>query len=127
MAEGGAVTLLSSMSSTHVFPGLAPYGVAKAALNALVRYAAVEFAPSGIRVNGIVPGIIDTPMSERLLSEARAHLTKEIPLGRPVQPEELAAMCLFLTLDAPSVTGALIPIDGGNHLRRSVFPDEMPL
>jgi NAD(P)-dependent dehydrogenase (short-subunit alcohol dehydrogenase family) len=126
MTRGSAISLLSSLSSTHVFPGLAPYGVAKAGLNALVKYAAIEFAPLGVRVNALLPGLIETPMAQSLLSVAREQVMREVPLGQPVQPEEIAAMCLFLCLDAPSITGATIPIDGGNHLRRAPFPGELP-
>lgn len=125
MAHGSAVTLISSLSSTHVFHGFAPYGVAKAGLNALVRYAASEFASRGVRVNALIPGLIDTPMAQDLIASAADQLMREVPLGKPVRPEEIAAFCMFLTLDTPSVTGAAIPIDGGNHMTRFAKPDEL--
>ena len=125
MVPGGTVTLLSSLSSTHVFHGFAPYGVAKAGLNALVRYAASEFAPRGIRVNAIIPGLIDTPMAQELIESASDELMREVPLGKPVRPEEIAALCMYLALDAPSITGAAIPVDGGNHMTRFSRPDEL--
>jgi enoyl-[acyl-carrier-protein] reductase (NADH) len=50
---------------------------------------------------------------------------REVPLGEPVDPEELARMIIWLATDAKSVTGESIYVDGGGHLRRQIFPDEM--
>ncbi len=93
MADGGSVLILTSLSVSRVSPGYAIYGAAKAATENLVRYAAVEFAPLGIRVNAMSPGLIETPMAAAVLAdpEMRRIMYKEIPLGRGVQPDQIAA------------------------------------
>lgn len=126
MPSGSAITLFSSLSSTHLAPGCVAYACAKGALNTLIRYAAIEFAPKGIRVNGILAGQIDTPLAADFLKVAGECVAKEVPLKKFVQPGELAKMVLFLTLDAVSITGENIFVDNGNHLRRPIFPDEIP-
>lgn len=127
--DGGAYVAVSSLASTHYVPGVLPYAMAKAALNHLLKYAAVELAPQGIRVNGIVPASIDTPMMDTIRDkpEVMAVVTKEVPLGRPARAEEIAAAAEWLCAPDCFMTGALLPVDGGNHLRRAPFPDEMPM
>lgn len=127
MALGGSIIYYSTLSATQVFPGSAPYACAKAALNALVRYAAVEFAPRGIRVNALMPGLIESPQMRRWAeSGVLPAFLKEIPLGKGVDPYELARMIVWMAADAYSITGETIFVDGGNHLRRAAFPDEFP-
>lgn len=127
MPRGGSLVYYSTISATQVLPGSAPYACAKAALNALVRYAAVEFAPRGIRVNALMPGLIASPQIRRW-EEAGVlpAFLKEIPLGKAVDPYELARMIVWMAADALSITGETIYVDGGNHLRRAAFPDEFP-
>jgi NAD(P)-dependent dehydrogenase (short-subunit alcohol dehydrogenase family) len=81
-----------------------------------VRVTAIDFAAEGIRVNGVLPGITETPMNHWWLedADARARMAARIPLGRPAQPEEIAAVVAFLASDdAAYVTGALWAVDGG--------------
>ena len=127
VADGGAIVMISSLASTHYVPGVLPYANAKAAANHLVKYAAVEFAPRGIRINGILPGSIDTPMMDSIRDNKavmRAVL-KEIPLGRVATAGEIAAAAEWLCDDECFMTGTLLHVDGGNHLRRAPFADEI--
>jgi NAD(P)-dependent dehydrogenase (short-subunit alcohol dehydrogenase family) len=128
MADGGSVLVLTSLSASRVSPGYAVYGAAKAATENLVRYAAIEFAPRGIRVNAISPGLIETPMAAGVLAnpELRRAMYKEIPLGRGVQPDQIALEALNLVRPRSAVTGQTVVVDNGLSLRRSPFPDEIP-
>ena len=126
--DGGAMVSISSLAATHYVPGVLPYAIAKAAGDHLVKYAAVELAPRKIRVNAILPSLIDTPMIDGIRNNAAVMKTiaKEIPLSRAAKASEIAAAAQWLCDPECFITGALIPVDGGNHLRRAPFPDEMP-
>jgi NAD(P)-dependent dehydrogenase (short-subunit alcohol dehydrogenase family) len=126
MGEGGSITLFSSVVSTDVLPGSVAYSVAKGALNTFVRYAAIEYAPRRIRVNALKAGMLEGPQARRWRKAGMFdRFLTEIPLGAPVEPEELARMILWLATDARSITGEAIHVDGGSHLRRQLFPEEM--
>ena len=124
--DGGAIVNLSSSSaklSTSV--DLAPYGSSKAAVVGITRSWALVLAPRNIRVNAILPGIIDTPMQDRVLAEVaplRGMTTKElsearlktVPLGRAASAEECAGVIWFLLSDeAGYMTGQAINQTGG--------------
>jgi NAD(P)-dependent dehydrogenase (short-subunit alcohol dehydrogenase family) len=128
VVEGGAFVVISSLASTHYVSGVLPYANAKAAANNLVKYAAIELAPRRIRVNAILPGSIDTPMLDAIRHNKPVMdaIAREIPFGRPATANEIAAAAEWLCADDCFMTGTLIPVDGGNHLRRAPFPDEMP-
>lgn len=126
MGEGGAITLFSSIVSTDVLPGSVAYAAAKGAINTFTRYAAAEYAPAGIRVNALKAGMLEGPQARRWRRAGMFdRFLKEIPLGRPVETEELAKAVIWLSNDAASITGEVLHIDGGSHLRRQLFPDEM--
>jgi NAD(P)-dependent dehydrogenase (short-subunit alcohol dehydrogenase family) len=111
---GGAITMVSSVGSMIAPPGLAPYGVAKAGLNSLVRYMAVEWAEHGIRANAVAPGAILTP--RRPDHQAARHLLRDstVPMRRPGTPEEAAGPVIFLSSGLASyVTGQTLVVDGG--------------
>ncbi len=114
---GGSLVYMVSIGGTTTFvPGHAIYGTSKAALNAFVRYAAIELAPKKIRVNGISPGGVDTPMThEGVVSDEQLNQAiKSIPLKRFGEPEEIAKTAIYLFSDATSwMTGTTIVIDGG--------------
>jgi NAD(P)-dependent dehydrogenase (short-subunit alcohol dehydrogenase family) len=122
----GAIVFISSMSTTHpVFPHAA-YAAAKSAADCLVRYAALEYAPRNIRINSILPGLINSDMAREAMANpafARAY-AREIPLGRPGEPEDFANAVLWLA-GAPYVTGLNLHVNGGNHLRRFPTLDEI--
>ena len=119
----GAVVNVSSVNGRRVFPNLAAYNTSKGALDHLTRCAAIDWAPHGVRVNAINPGVTVTNlhrrggMSEENYAAFLTRAKETHPLGRPGQAAEMAAMILFLASDkAAFVTGETIAVDGGRHL-----------
>jgi NAD(P)-dependent dehydrogenase (short-subunit alcohol dehydrogenase family) len=97
-------------------PGVAAYTASKAAIEQLIRELARQWAPHGIRVNGLAPGFFPTAMNAPMVAdEGRlAQLVARIPLGRPGQPADLAGVAVFLASPAAGyITGQVIPLDGG--------------
>lgn len=90
------------------------YSAAKAGLRGLTLSMAKELAPSGITVNCVEPGVIDTAMNAKLGAETLAALVDETPIGRLGTPEDVSAAVLFLASDAASfITGQMLSVDGG--------------
>lgn len=125
--SNGSIVLISSMSTTHTFLPFFAYACAKSALDCLVRYAAVEYGPRGIRVNSILPGPIDTEMGTALFSVpgTREAFAREIPLRRIGRPEDFADGALMLALQS-FTTGVNLQLNGGNFLFRFPFTNELP-
>jgi len=116
---GGAIVCTSSVNAWFVEETHAVYNVTKAAVWALVRSAAIDLAAHGIRVNGVAPGVVDTPLAELVVhnAELAPQYLKTIPLGRFAQPADVASCVRFLASDeAAYVTGHTIVIDGGQTL-----------
>ncbi|OAF06876.1 oxidoreductase [Bradyrhizobium centrolobii] len=114
VASGSIVNVTSIVGSrVHPFAGTA-YATSKAALACLTREMAHDYAPFGIRVNAIAPGEIKTDI---LSPETEAQLAPVIPLHRVGTPDEVAKVILFLCSNAASyITGAEVPINGGQHV-----------
>ena len=114
---GGAIVNVGSITDRYGLASVAVYGMTKAALAQLTRTMAVEWAPDGIRVNGLSPGFIVTPLTESSVwsvPHRRDWLLARIPQGRAGRPEDLAATLLLLTSPAsPYLTGEVIHVDGG--------------
>jgi NAD(P)-dependent dehydrogenase (short-subunit alcohol dehydrogenase family) len=112
---GGVMTFVASASGITSAPRHAAYGAAKAALMSLVRTAAVELGPSGVRVNAVAPGVVWTPrISVQLGDEGRARNEANTPLRRVALPADIAGALLFLCSDlAAYVSGQVIVVDGG--------------
>jgi NAD(P)-dependent dehydrogenase (short-subunit alcohol dehydrogenase family) len=112
----GSIVLFSSIRSLVVEPGQAVYAATKAGIAQLVRTAAAEFGPSGVRVNAVGPGITETPLTAPIKANKEwyeAYANKAI-LKRWSQPIEMAYPTLFLASDAASyVTGTVLFVDGG--------------
>jgi NAD(P)-dependent dehydrogenase (short-subunit alcohol dehydrogenase family) len=110
----GVVSPDPGIYPTHVGPNPIDYGVAKAGVLQMVRYEAVALAPSGVRVNAIVPGPFPYPWSQQQDEEFMSRLKSKVPMGRVGNAEEIAGAVVFLCSDASSyVTGTQIVVDGG--------------
>ena len=112
----GSIVLFSSVRSQVVEPGQGAYAATKAGIVQLARAAAAEFGPSGVRVNAIAPGVIETPLTAPIKANAdwyNAYAAKSV-FNRWGRPEELVGAAVFLASDAASyVTGSVIFVDGG--------------
>jgi NAD(P)-dependent dehydrogenase (short-subunit alcohol dehydrogenase family) len=114
--RSGSIVIFSSIRSQVVEPGQSVYACTKAGIVQLVRGAAVEFGPSGVRVNAVGPGVVETPLTAPIKANPdwyNAYANKSI-LKRWATPDEMAGPTLFLISDAASfVTGTIIFADGG--------------
>jgi len=127
MAGPGSIVLFSSMAATHALEHVYAYACAKAATDCLVRYAALELGPRGIKVNSILPGAIRSEMAAPLyaVEGMEASWAGEVPLGRIGEPSDFAEAALWLA--GPSfVTGLNLQVSGGNQLTRFPRFDERP-
>jgi NAD(P)-dependent dehydrogenase (short-subunit alcohol dehydrogenase family) len=118
-AGGGSIVNIASTAAVSAVGGLSAYTASKGAIDALTRAAAIEFAPSNIRVNCILPGIVQTAMVERTLptEEALAAAASTIPLGRLGRPADIAYLVAYLASDeACFTTGSSLVIDGGSSV-----------
>lgn len=116
---GGSILALTFQASERVFPGYNVMGVAKAALENIVRQLASELGPRNIRVNALSAGPLDT-LSSRVIRgfvEMKRAWQEKAPLRRNITHEEVALSALFLLSDlASGVTGVVLPVDAGYHI-----------
>ena len=119
MRPGSSIIGISSLGSTRVLENYVLVGVSKAALEAVVRYLAVELAPRGIRVNAVSAGVVETgaleffPNREKMIAEG----LERTPAGRLVEPDDVADAVCFLCSDAADmVRGHTLIVDGGFSL-----------
>ena len=114
--KGGTIINITTVGAEKAELGMAAYGCSKAALKMLTRCMAREWAPFGIRVNAVGPGLTRTGFSEPIWSnpEITKHATALLPMGRIAEPEEIVPAVLFLASDGASyMTGHSIYVDGG--------------
>jgi glucose 1-dehydrogenase len=111
-----SIIVVSSIRAVGTRPGTLPYSVAKAGLNQLVRIAAYELAPDGIRVNALSPGITATPLTQAN-PDTFARMVQTVPIGRAGYPADMAHAALYLADPAAAfVTGTNLVVDGGEGL-----------
>lgn len=117
--SGSIINIASIEAWTSGTPGNTAYHAAKAGVLALTRSAAQQAAPHNVRINGVAPGLVPNPFLSRMLpAEHLAELEAQIPLGRPVEPVEIADAVLFLAGDSSSaITGETINVSGGALMR----------
>ena len=119
IGKGGSFTAISSIDSSAPVPGLAPYCTSKAGLEALVRSAALELGPAGVRCNAVLPGLVRTPLMESQLARPGVEdaFIAQTPLRGIAAGAEVADVVAFLASPAARwITGASIPVDGGMSL-----------
>ena len=112
----GSIIGFSSIRGTTVEPGQSVYAATKAGLVQLLRTAAAELGPSGVRANAIAPGVVETPLTAQIKANQAWYdaYAQKGALGRWAQPSELAGAVVYLASDAASfVTGSVLAVDGG--------------
>ena len=111
------VNVSSCVTRTGGVRGGTAYATAKGGVDVLTRSLARELAPAGIRVNGVAPGLVDSPFHSVDVQEKYSGLIERIPLGRIGRPEDLAGPAVFLASDAAAyITGEIIEVSGGTRL-----------
>ncbi|WP_284748834.1 SDR family NAD(P)-dependent oxidoreductase [Amycolatopsis sp. RTGN1] len=129
VGTGGQIVVVSSLAGLFAGPNVAGYTVAKHALIGLTRSIARDFGPRGVRANAVCPGWVRTPMADGEMDQFAAaagfegghdegyrRVTAEVPLRRPAEPEEIAAVVRFLgSPESSYITGAVLVADGGAH------------
>ena len=115
--RGGAIVNISSIAGLGGLPRRNAYGAAKAGIAAMTKALACEWAASGVRVNAVAPGYVETALVRKLADAGpvdAARLRRRIPMGRLGAPDEIASAILFLCSPAASyITGAVLSVDGG--------------
>ncbi|CAI7573940.1 unnamed protein product [Penicillium pancosmium] len=113
MKNGGAIVNMTSVAGLDGAAGCGAYSPSKHAVIGITRTAALEAAPKGIRINGIAPGLIDTPMAATDNFPVETFL-QQVPMKRIAQPEEIGRMvAVLLSDDSSYMTGEIVRIDGG--------------
>lgn len=114
---GGSIVNMSSISGKVGNPGQTNYSAAKAGVVGMTKAAAKELGFAGIRVNALMPGLIETAMTLAMPEDVRRSRLTDVPLGRFGRADEVAGVALFLASDLSSyVTGAVVEISGGRNL-----------
>ena len=127
--SGGSVVTVSSIHGRAAYPQGMAYDVAKAGVEALMRYIAVEYGPVGIRANSVAPAAVMTPMSRTMIDATpdpaglEQEIADSVPMRRIGSAEEIADVVAFLVSDDASyVSGQTIGVDGGMSATVQVFP-----
>lgn len=118
--RSGSIVNIATVHTAACIPGAAPYDAAKWGMIGLTKSLAIEFAPLGVRVNAVSPGLVNTQIWKDIqdaapdLEACHRYWGSQIPIGRVGEPEEIADICVFLCTDmAAYIIGANIFVDGG--------------
>lgn len=134
IAKGGSVAVIDSMGGLRGAPFLSAYCASKFAVTGLIESATPELATRGIRINGVCPMYVRTPMENREVAweaeltgstpdQVFASYQSSTPLGRVAEPDEIASVvCFLLGTESSYMTGAMVPVSGGAHLGFTVPP-----
>jgi 3-oxoacyl-[acyl-carrier protein] reductase len=113
----GRIICVTAISGLTGYPEMTHIAAAKTGTHGFVKALAREVAASGITVNAIAPGLVDTPILVNLSKEQLDHFTTQIPVGRIGHPEEIAEACLYFASDqAGYVTGQILNLSGGTFI-----------
>lgn len=121
LRDGGSVVSLTSLNARQPAIGMSAYCAAKAGLSMLTEVAALELGPHGIRVNAVAPGFVHTPLTEgaAAIPGVVEEYVDNTALGRAGTPEDIAAAVVFLCSPQASwLTGEVLDLNGGAHLKR---------
>ncbi len=121
LAGGGAMCAISSIAGVRTHRFMHAYCVSKAGVDMLVRNSADELGVSGVRVNSVCPGLVDTEIAQGLFNTDAVHqdYLDCMPIRRTGEPEDIASAVRFLCGPESSwITGVVLSVDGGHHLRR---------
>jgi NAD(P)-dependent dehydrogenase (short-subunit alcohol dehydrogenase family) len=113
---GGAIVNVASVAGLRAAPMQGIYGMTKAAVVSMTQTLAFELGGSGVRVNAIAPGLVETRFASAIVANPmlRDHVVKRTPLARHAQPSEIAGAAVYLLSDAASfTTGTVVVVDGG--------------
>ena len=130
-ARRGSIICTASVAALRSGAGGSPYSASKAGVISLVQTTAYQLGGTGVRINAICPGLIETGMTRFMFEQARARGTDHKigqlnPLRRAGAPDEIAQMALFLASDAASyVNGQAFPVDGGLSASHPIVPPKM--
>jgi NAD(P)-dependent dehydrogenase (short-subunit alcohol dehydrogenase family) len=115
----GALVFMASVAGLEPMDGLGAYGVSKSGLLGLMRALARELGPSGVRVNAVAPGLVETRFAAALFQDRAAYerIVGRVPLGRHGQPEDVVGAVVYLASPAAAyVTGQVLVVDGGGRV-----------
>jgi NAD(P)-dependent dehydrogenase (short-subunit alcohol dehydrogenase family) len=118
--QKGVILMISSMAAYYGIDRVVAYAASKSAVEGMVKVLASEFSGHGVRVNAIAPGFIETAMSRTAMNsdpDRRDRAMRRTPMGKFGQPDDIGNAAVFLASDAARyITGASLPVDGGNSI-----------
>ncbi|TGE26168.1 glucose 1-dehydrogenase [Hymenobacter aquaticus] len=118
--QSGVILMISSMAAYYGIDRVVAYAASKSAVEGMVKVLASEFSGANVRVNAIAPGFIETEMSRTAMNndpDRRDRAMRRTPMGKFGQPQDIGHAAVFLASDAARyITGASLPVDGGNSI-----------